>query len=216
MSLIKTVCKIQYQVAKLEVIDDLFRHSSNNQTISTLEIQVTCNMITTLRQKLFDDTEDCLELLLKDQSHNRIKTSIHSLRSTIISSNSILLQMSSGMTTPDAVWAKNLFTNIVTELMKCDSELEINFLLLSQDFENDNPLAETLEMFTIESQSKTSITYDSIPNESDNLLKKLISRCMGDYEQAQRLIEYELRKNKGVNREEAIGLALIRWERDNL
>ncbi len=214
MSLIKIICNIEYQVAKLEVIENLFQNSTNTQ--ATLETQLAYNMISTLRKKLFEDAENCLDLIIENQSENQIKTSLYSLRSTIVSINNLLLQMSSGMTAPNAVWAKNLFTNIVTELMQRNSELEINFLSPSQGFENDNPFAETLEIFTIETQSTTSITYDSIPNESDNLLKKLISRCMGDYEQAQRLIEYEIKKNREINREEAIRCALTRWERDNL
>jgi len=214
MSLIKTICKIKYQVAKLEVIEDLFQNSTNTQL--TLETQLAYNMISTLRKKLFEDAENCLNLVIENRTENQIKTSLHSLRSTIVSVNNCLLQMSSGMTAPDAVWAKNLFTNIVIELMQRNSELEINFLSPSKDFKNDNPFAETLEIFTIKTQSITSIAYDSISNESDNALKKLISRCMGDYEQAQRLIDYEIKKNQGINREDAIGRALIRWERDNL
>jgi hypothetical protein len=208
MSLIKTICVIQYQVAKLEVIEDLFRYSTNIQ--ATLETQVAYNMVSTLRKKLFEDAEVCLDLLIENQSKNQIKISIYSLRSTIVSVNNLLLQMSSGVNTPDAVWVKILFTNIVTELMQHNSALETDFLLLSQGFENDNPFEETLKVFTVNTQLEISVNDYSISNESDNLFKKLVSRCLGDYEQAQRLIEYELRKNQGINREEAIGLALTR------
>jgi hypothetical protein len=205
---------IQYQVAKLEVIEDLFRNSTNIQ--ATLETQVAYNMVNTLRKKLLEDAEVCLDLLIENQSNDQIKISIYSLRSTIVSANNLLLKMSSGVNTPDAVWVKILFTNIVTELMKFNSELETSLLSFLQSIKNDNIFEETLNIFTIETQSTISINNDSISSESDNLLKKLVSRCLGDYEQAQRLIEYEIKKNHGINRDEAISRALIRWERDNL
>jgi hypothetical protein len=213
MNLIKIICKTQYQVAKIEVIESLIKNSNPDQ--STLEIQLAYNMINTLRKKLFDDTENCLELIIQNKSKDRISTFMASLQCTIISVNNLLLQMNSGINTTDGLWIKTLFTDIVSELMQLNSELDKKLTTLPRDFDIHNTSQGKLETFTSKACSIASVNDKVAPDKRNTTLQKLVSKCMGDYKQAERLIEYEMKKNK-IDREEAIIYALIRWERDNL
>ncbi|MFM2430585.1 MAG: hypothetical protein RLZZ511_1798 [Cyanobacteriota bacterium] len=52
------------------------------------------------------------------------------------------------------------------------------------------------------------------PTVEESLFQRLIRKCMGDLEQAERLISYELGRSPNSSREEAIQAALIRWEID--
>jgi Tfp pilus assembly protein PilF len=45
--------------------------------------------------------------------------------------------------------------------------------------------------------------------------KILVSRCMGDIRQADRLIQFELKKDPSQSRAQATRAAIARWERDN-
>ena len=62
MNLTKTVRRIQYQTAKLEVIEFLFWHGKNNQP--SLETEMAHNMVSILRQNLFSASEACLNASL--------------------------------------------------------------------------------------------------------------------------------------------------------
>lgn len=217
MTLIKTICKIQYQVAKLEIIEFLFQHEKN--TKPSLESEIACNMITTLRQKLFDDSETCLDLFLFETSANTIKPSIQSLQNTIASVNNFILRMNSGLTTPDTLLLKELFTNIITALLSLNTVLETQLLELSELSLNLDSLEYDVELklsaLNINSPSYTEQENDHILIHSEALLKKLISKCMGDREQAERLIRYEYQKNSKMSREDAVQSAITRWELDN-
>ena len=45
--------------------------------------------------------------------------------------------------------------------------------------------------------------------------RRLLSVCLGNRDQAQRLIEFELRRNPKISRQRAAALALSRIRRDN-
>jgi hypothetical protein len=44
---------------------------------------------------------------------------------------------------------------------------------------------------------------------------ELLAACLNDRERAERLIEYELNRDSGLTREEAVAAALERYRRDN-
>ncbi len=121
MNLIKIICKTQYQVAKMEVIESLLKNSNPEE--STLESKLGYNMTSAMRQKLSEDTENCLELIIQNESKEKINIFLTSLQSTIVSANNLLLQMNSSINTTDRLWVKSLFTDIVSELMKVNSDL---------------------------------------------------------------------------------------------
>jgi len=214
MNLVTIIFQIYYQIAKLEFLEDLFRHSNANQT--TLEIQVGLNMISTLRQQLSKDTEDSLQIFLSDPPYDKLEKTVNILRNTIASSNSLLLQMSDGMNQLDTLWVKDKFLNIVGELTKNSTELERNLYSLSQNLIKDELFEVASEISMIEVKFAKSNVNECDPNEINALFRKLLGRCMGDYNQAQRLVDYELQKNQNIDQEEALQRAIIRLERDNL
>jgi len=44
---------------------------------------------------------------------------------------------------------------------------------------------------------------------------RLLSACMGDRDQAERLVEFEMRRRPSLSRREAASMALARIQRDN-
>ena len=47
------------------------------------------------------------------------------------------------------------------------------------------------------------------------LLKNLVNKCLGDMNQAQRLVQYESEQDRSLNPEQAVQAAIRRWEEDN-
>jgi hypothetical protein len=94
MNLTKTVRRIQYQTAKLEVIEFLFWHGKNNQP--SLETEMAYNMISTLRQNLFNASEVCL-----DASLDTVQSYVTSLQKTLVGATNFLIQMNSGLTSTE-------------------------------------------------------------------------------------------------------------------
>lgn len=118
MNLTKTVRRIQYQTAKLEVIEFLFWHGKNNQP--SLETEMAYNMVFTLRQNLFNASEVCL-----DASLDTVQSNVTSLQNTLVGATNFLIQMNSGLTSTEmqVVFLKELFTNIISELVSLNAEL---------------------------------------------------------------------------------------------
>lgn len=189
MKLMRIANKIQYQTAKLEVIELLLWHGKNSQP--SLETEMAYNMISTIRLNLLNTSEACFEVSLEDT-----QSSVASLQNTVASATNFLVQMSSGLVNPETIFLKELVTSIVTELVNLNSELSQSLLQPPQQV--------------------PTITSDIYPEfEVDRQLKKLIKKCMGDVKQAERLILYEHQRNPKLDRAGAIDSAIMRWEDDN-
>ncbi|MGI0493163.1 hypothetical protein ACN4EG_15370 [Alkalinema pantanalense CENA528] len=210
MNLVYTLCQVQCQASKLEVMEYLFQ--SVNSAQPNLDCEILINMISTLKQNLLRDSEKCLDLLLKTTSPDDLTRATRTLRSTVISVNNLLIKMSSGLTTPETIVLKEILMNIITSLMAINSDLEaqsetsIN-LLSNWSIENQaskNDIDIELEQMKIAVSS------------SESMLGQLRQKCMGNTEQVERLIQYELQKNPQMSRDDAIQSAIIRWELDNL
>lgn len=208
MNLTRTVRRIQYQTAKLEVIEFLFWHGKNNQP--SLETEIAYNMVSTLRQNLFNSSEVCL-----DASLDTVQSYTISLQNTLASATSFLIQMNSGLTSTEmqVVFLKELFTNIISELVTLNAELGNTTSQLSQK-PSDNPSPDEAYSIELESPSVEAFS-DSAGNVIEQQLKNLISKCMGDAKQAERLIQYEYQRHPELGRERAIQFAIARWESDN-
>lgn len=201
MDLAKTLRGIQYQTAKLEVIELMFWSGKNSQP--SLEAEVAYNTVSSIRQNLFSASESCFDASLESMSSH-----VASLQDTLVSANNFLIQMSSGSTSTDAqvIFVKELFNSIVMELVKLNTELSN---LDSQAFQQPSDNSTSAAQF-IDSNEQ-----DSADREIEQKFKNLINKCMGDTERAERLIQYEFRRHRDLDREGAIQAAITRWESDN-
>ena len=210
MNLTKIIRKIQYQTAKLEVIEILFWYGKNDQP--SLETEMAYNVISTLRQNLFNTSEACFE-----SSLDTVKSHVASLQNTLIGANNLLAQMSSGLTSTEmqVVFLKNLLDNIFSELVDLQAELSNTNL---QPFQTSNDAFLTVSQFVDSSYPKpvsNSSNFNSAGSAAEQKFKDLINKCMGDFEKAERLIQYECQKNSELDRAGAIRSAIRRWESDN-
>ncbi|MEM4380467.1 MAG: hypothetical protein QXL01_07300 [Thermoplasmatales archaeon] len=206
----KTVRRIQYQTAKLEVIEFLFWHGKNNQP--SLETEMAYNMVSTLRQNLFNASEACL-----DASLDTVQLYVASLQDTLVGATNFLTQMSSGLTSTEmqVVFLKELFNNIVSELITLNAELSDGVSqAFQQPSDNSTPVSQFLGL-NYQQPSSVAIDLDSTESMTEQQFKNLINKCMGDAEKAERLIQYECQRNSQLDRDEAIRSAIIRWESDN-
>jgi hypothetical protein len=211
MNSIKIVRKIQYQTAKLEVIEFMFWHGKNNQP--SLEADIAHNMICTLRQNLFNASESYL-----DASLDTLHSYVASLQETLISAINFLVQMNSGLTSTEVefIFLKELFTNIISELVNLNIELSNSPTESFQNYSNANPI--NISQFVslgCQEDLFTSQDPDSTISSVDRQFKNLLSKCMGDSEKVERLINYESQRNSTLDKEGAILSAITRWERDN-
>ncbi|NJO79195.1 MAG: hypothetical protein HC827_12180 [Cyanobacteria bacterium RM1_2_2] len=208
MSLIKTVRKVQYQTAKIEVLELLFWHGKASQP--SLETELAHSMFSTFRQKLFCDSEACLDA----PSNSSL---ILALQNTIVGVHNFLVQMNSGLTSTETqvLFLKKLLTSIASELVGLNTELycalqvsqePLSFGLLYDDTENN--IAGT-------NPDLQSATTPPTSSQVDQLFKDLMNKCMGNSQQAERLVQYEQQRNPLLIREEAVHAAIIRWESDN-
>jgi hypothetical protein len=209
MNLTKTACKVQYQTAKIEVIELLFWYGKNNEP--SLETEMAHNMISTLRQNLFNASEVCL-----DASPDTVQSHATSLKNALVSATNFLIQMSSGFTSADmqVVFLKELFTNIVSELVSLNAELSNTALQISQQ-PSDNSSPNQFSALDYQKSLSIEVNPDSTHSVIDQQLKNLINKCMGDAKKAERLIQYECQRKPELDREGAIQFAIIRWEIDN-
>lgn len=181
------ICKILYQTGKLEVIELMYLDGKKFEP--SLEMEMAYNLISTLRQKLFLDSQVCLDVPL-----DIAKPNVISLQKTLVSVNTFLIQMNGGLTSTERqiIFLKELFSAIVSELSILNSELD-----------------------AILQSSSVSSSLDSSFSEIDELLKKIKCMCLGDTEKVERLIQYEYNKSPQLSRQELIQSAIMRWESDN-
>lgn len=206
MILTKILREIQYQTAKLEIIELLSWYWKNNEP--SLDTEMAYNMIFTLRQNLFNASEACLEAPLEE-----MQLHISPLRDTLISATNFLSQMNSGLNSSEmqVVFLKELFTSIVSELVNLNARLADAISESSQQSFYKNSSIATKPKESVYQQPLVD-SDDSVANQN---FKKLINKCMGDAEKAERLIQFECQRNSKLDREAAILSAITRWERDN-
>jgi len=190
MNLTKTLCRIQYQTARLEVIEFIFSRVNNPE--SQMAVEMAYNMIFTLRQSLFSASEACL-----DASRDTLKYCVDSLQHTLVDATSLLIETSGGLT--GEVLFHELFNSIILELVSLNSELS-DVVLGSDPFVDSSY-----------QQSSPSL----VKTEPGQNFKNLVTKCMGDSQKAERLIKYEYQQNSALDREGAILSAIMRWENDN-
>ncbi len=170
------------------------------------------NMLSTLRQNLFSASEACLNASL-----DTAQLYIASLQDALVSATNFLIQMSSGLTSTDmqVVFLKELFINITTELITLNTELSNGASQAFKEPSDDSiPISQFLGL-NYQKLSSVTVDSDSASSMIEQQFKNLINKCMGDAEKAERLIQYECRRNPELDREGAIRSAITRWESDN-
>ncbi|OUC14910.1 MAG: hypothetical protein B0A82_09625 [Alkalinema sp. CACIAM 70d] len=210
MSLVHTLCQVQCQASKLEVMEYLFQCVNSAQP--NLDCEILINMISTLKQNLLRDSEKCLDLLSKKISPDELNQATRTLRSTVISVNNLIIKMNSGLTTPETIFLKEILMSIVTSLISINADLE------TQSETSMNLLSNSLLKNQV-SKSDIDIELEQMKitvSSSESMLGQLRQKCMGNSEQVERLIQYELQRNPQMSRDDAIQSAIIRWELDNL
>lgn len=209
MNLTKTARRIQYQTAKLEVVEFLFWHGKNNQP--SLETDMAYNMVSTLRKNLFNASEVCL-----DASLDTVQLYVTSLQNTLVGATNFLIQMNSGLTSTEmqVIFLKELFTDIISELVALNGELGNITLQSSQHSSNNSSPSQFLGL-DYQEPSSIQVNSNSTGSVMDQQLKNLINKCMGDVEKAEHLIQYECQRHPELDRAGAIRFAITRWESDN-
>ncbi|MFP4298818.1 MAG: hypothetical protein ACLFT0_13265, partial [Spirulinaceae cyanobacterium] len=86
MNLLKIVRNIQYQTAKIEVIELLF--SQENADNSSLTTEINYNLVSTLRQHLFAASEACF-----DATPETLPSCIATLQDTLSSAREFLVKI---------------------------------------------------------------------------------------------------------------------------
>ena len=209
MNLNRTVYQIQYQTAKLEVIESLFWHGRNDQPSS----ESVYNFISDLRQNLFNASEDCLDISLDVSAPY-----LNSLQVALTKTINLLTQMNNELDPTDSqiIFLKELFTDIVSELISLNAEFNDTALQSSQR-SSDSRLVTASRFKDLSCQNfvANSGVPDSTDSSIDQLFRNLVTKCLGDSGRAERLIQYERRRHSNLDREEAIRAAIIRWENDN-
>lgn len=127
MKLSKTVRLIQYQVAKLEVLEVMFL--LRERSSSSLDVRLAHSMISTLRSSLYEVTEACLEASIDNLDLHKAN-----LLETLNSVNNYLSQMVSGLPAedPQSLLIKEVIVRVISELISLSST--INQPQEGQDF----------------------------------------------------------------------------------
>jgi hypothetical protein len=112
MNLRKTVHRIQYQVAKLEVLEILFL--LKDRLDSSLDVRLAHSMMSTLRVSLSEACESCLEA-----STDQLDARRGRLKDTLTSVNNYLGQMVDGLPPedPQALFVKEVMVQVIAELI---------------------------------------------------------------------------------------------------
>ena len=147
---------------------------------------------------MFNASEFCL-----DASLEAVQPHLASLQDTLNSAVSLLLQMNSGLNSPEPliVFLKEFSTKIISELVNLNTEL--------------SSTAPSFVGLNYQQSSSESASTDSDGSLVAQEFKNLINKCMGDIELAERLIKYERQRHSELDREGAIQSAIVRWESDN-
>lgn len=190
MDLIRILYKIQHQTAKIEVWEIFARHAVNSKSGPEAEqAEQLADMFSSLRENLFDASEDCLEA-----SSDALHFEIALLQDALISTTNFIIQINNALPSADVstLPVKELFVGIVSELLALNTELDAIRSSAPQQSSSCGPAHDT----------------------SDQSYKNLLGKCMGDADMAERLIQYEYQK-RGLAREDAIDAAITRLEMDN-
>jgi hypothetical protein len=238
MNLSKVVCQIQCQAAKLEVVEYIF--SCGKAAVSSIEYEIALNTIGTLRQNLINCSDDYFDLTEQSASQYAITRQMQDISTTMLSANNVLISWNKGITAPESVFIKEIFTEIITQLLQLNSAIQSGISTLQQaPSENTSEVAtytdpelEDLRRQLMglsepddnsspqENRSHTSelSTADGNIRDHDHehlSFMKLVRKCMGDQQQAERLVLYEFQKMPTASRDYAIQAAITRWEYDN-
>lgn len=119
MKLSKTVRLIQYQVAKLEVLEVMFL--LRERATTSLDVRLAHSMISTLRSSLYEVTEACLESSIDDLTLRKVQ-----LLETLNSVNNYLSQMVSGLPIddPQGLFIKEVIVRVISELITLGSMID--------------------------------------------------------------------------------------------
>lgn len=238
MNLSKVVCQIQCQAAKLEVLEYIF--NCGKPSVSSIEYEIALNTIGTLRQNLINCSDDYFDLIEQGASQYAIARQMQRMSTIMISANNVLISWNRGITAPESIFIKEILTEIITQLLQLNSAIQSGISTLQQA-----PGENTLEVTTYtdpeledlrrqlmglsepndnsspeEHQShisELSTTDRKIrDNDHEDLpFMRLVRKCMGDRQQAERLVLYESKKMPTASRDYAIQAAITRWEYDN-
>lgn len=208
MDLEKTIYKIQYQIAKIEVVELMFLRGKNAQP--GLETEMAYNMFFTIRKNLWDISEACLT-----ESIVNSKKSLSALKETLMSASNFLLQTCSGMSSqePQVLFLVELLTNINTELMKLTGELDKFESIEIKKISSNSKVDEALEL--LELSMPLGQQHSNGDYAQNSSLKELINMCSGERGTAERLVAHEIKKLPGINRSLAILFAIEHLKDDN-
>lgn len=197
--------KIQYQIARIEVIELLFWHGKNNRP--SMETELAHNMIFTLRQNLFNRSEACFDSSLD---------SAVSFQVDLNSAINLLIKMNHGLdpSNQDVIFLKDLLIKIISDLSSLSSDLSSTISQLSCQF-SISPAAQSESVIKPHDSFVAAECQQLQTDKVNQYFRNLVKKCMGDLEKAERLIQYEHRQYPDLSRLEAIRFAITRWERDN-
>lgn len=129
----KTARRIQYEVAKIEILEMICSIAPNSET------EAARNMIFTLRKSLYDACETCLE-----SAGGEATTSVTNLKNIVSSVSCFLKQMANNcaLDEPDTLFIREMLVGIVSNLTSLNTDLSNHQKRLSRKFVN----AESLDM----------------------------------------------------------------------
>jgi acyl carrier protein len=182
--------KIQYQAAKIEVLESMCKLGDGVQSPASKKLY---DELSIVRKKLFETAEECL-----NSDPECIQIYIPEVKKAITGANEFLLQVTSSVQSQESgtLFIKDLMTDIISELIKSNLFLSVP----------------SLKPLNINSGGLVDASSEVIS--SDLEFQNLLRKCMGDVEKAERLINYEIQRSPGRGRNEAIQAAIIRWEMD--
>lgn len=201
MNLLKIVRNIQYQTAKIEVIELLFyREKSDDSSLTT---KINYNLVSTLRQHLFDASEACF-----DATPETLPSCIATLQDTLSSAREFLAKINTDSISLQIQFPilKGLIADILTELNQLNTalnqiETQPQPQVLIQN--SDNSISTSIPKI-----NSNNLKKDVKTKPEDNPLEVLIDFCDGDDKKAETWIQFEKTRNSELSREEAIESAI--------
>lgn len=129
--------RVQYEVAKIEVLEMMF------SIAPTTETEVARNMVFTLRKSLYDACETCLESSVEEAT-----TSLTNLKNIVSSVSYFLEQMANNCTLdePDTRFLREMLIGIVAKLTSLNTELSNYQKQISRTYANLSSLDVELEI----------------------------------------------------------------------
>lgn len=201
MNLLKIARNIQYQAAKIEVIELLFRRE--NADDSSLMTKINYNLVSTLRQHLFDASEACFE-----ETPENLSSCIATLQDTLSSATEFLAKVNTDSISLQIQFPilEDLIADISTELTQIDTalnqiEIQPQPQALIQNSDNSISVGDV-------QTDLTKVEKDVKSKPEDNCLDALINLCDGDDDKAESWIQFEQTRNSELSREDAIESAI--------